>query len=101
MSDTHKTAIYRALHTIPAGKVATYGQIARMANLPGAARLVGNTLRNLPEGSNLPWHRVINAQGKISFPPNSPGYLEQRRRLQNEGIEFQGERINLVKHLWH
>lgn len=93
-------AIYLALYQVPSGRVITYGGLARLANLPGAARKVGSCLRDLPADTRLPWHRVINAQGKISLPPNSPGYLEQVRRLQNEGIELHGERINLVKYLW-
>lgn len=95
-----REAIYLALHQVPSGRVITYGGLARLANLPNAARLVGSCLRELPADTRLPWHRVINAQGKISLPPNSPGYLEQLRRLQNEGIELQRERVNLLKYLW-
>jgi methylated-DNA-protein-cysteine methyltransferase-like protein len=100
MSAKHKEAIYLALHHIPVGKVATYGQVASMANLPGAARLVGTTLRDLPEGSNLPWHRVINAQGKLSLPLDSPAYKEQARRLTAEGVEITRGKINLQRFGW-
>ena len=69
----NKSAIYLALKSVPAGKVVTYGQLAKIAGLPGAARLVGTTLCQLPENTDLPWHRVINAQGKISMPENRTG----------------------------
>lgn len=91
----NKSAIYLALMNIPPGKVVTYGQLARLAGLPGAARLAGRVLCGLPENTELPWHRVINAQGKISLPEDSPGYDEQKRRLEAEGIEFKNHRINL------
>lgn len=78
---------------IPSGRVATYGQIAALAGMPRHARLVGRTLRELPQGSRLPWHRVVNASLKISLRPGSGGHLEQKRRLLAEGVEFTGERI--------
>jgi methylated-DNA-protein-cysteine methyltransferase-like protein len=97
---SNKDAIYSALHRIPAGKVTTYGQVAQMANLPGAARLVGNLLRDLPDESRLPWHRVVNAQGRISLPPGSPGHDEQTRRLLAEGIAITRGRIDLSQFGW-
>ena len=97
---SNKEAIYLALYKIPSGKVVTYGQLAGLANLPRAARLVGTVLRELPEGSLLPWHRVINAQGKLSLPIDSPGYNEQVRRLLAEGVEVQQGKINLRRFRW-
>lgn len=94
-SSQHKEAIYLALMTIPAGNVITYGQLASLAGLPGAARLAGTVLCGLPEKTELPWHRVINAQGKISLPIGSASYKEQMRRLKAEGIEMVNEKINL------
>lgn len=91
----NKSAIYLALRTIPEGKVIAYGQLARLAGLPGAARLAGKVLCGLPENTELPWHRVINSQGKISLPEGSPSYNEQKRRLEAEGIEFKNNKINL------
>ncbi len=90
-----KEAIYLALMTIPEGKVVTYGQLAALAGLPGAARLAGTVLCGLPEHTHLPWHRVINAQGKISLPESSPAYEEQKRRLEAEGVEFKNQKISL------
>lgn len=91
----NKGAIYLALMNVPKGKVVTYGQLASLAGLPGAARLAGSVLCNLPESTELPWHRVINSQGKISLPENSESYKEQRRRLEAEGIEFKNQKISL------
>jgi methylated-DNA-protein-cysteine methyltransferase related protein len=96
----NKIAIYTALRSVPAGKVVTYGQLAKMAGLPGAARLAGTVLCQLPEGTDLPWHRVINAQGKISMIEGSSGYLEQIRRLQAEGVELVKGRVPLRIYQW-
>ena len=76
---------------IPAGKVASYGQIARLAGMPNQARLVGHTLRNLPAGSKLPWHRVVNARLRISLSGGSQ--VRQRQRLEQERVEFIGGRV--------
>ena len=94
-SATNREAIYLALMSIPVGKVITYGQLAALAGLPGAARLAGTTLCGLPENTELPWHRVINAQGKISLPPDSAAYKKQLQRLQAEGVEIKNGKISL------
>jgi methylated-DNA-protein-cysteine methyltransferase-like protein len=74
---------------VPRGRVATYGQIARLAGLPGQARLVGYALSALAEGSRLPWHRVVNARGRVSDRRDGgPQALEQRLRLEREGVRF-------------
>jgi methylated-DNA-protein-cysteine methyltransferase-like protein len=85
--------IWQVVAMIPSGRVASYGQIARLAEMPRHARLVGRTLRELPAGTRLPWHRVVNAGLKISQRPGSGGHRLQRQRLEAEGIEFVGERI--------
>lgn len=99
-ASTNKIAIYTALRSVPTGKVVTYGQLAKMAGLPGAARLAGTILCLLPENTDLPWHRVVNAQGKISMAENSLGYLEQIRRLQAEGVVFAKGRVSLKTYQW-
>jgi methylated-DNA-protein-cysteine methyltransferase related protein len=76
---------------IPRGKVATYGDIAKAAGFPGAARQVVWALRHA--GAALPWHRVVGAGGRIRLP-GEPG-LEQRTRLASEGVKFQGDRISM------
>ncbi len=72
---------------IPVGRVATYGQIARMLGQPHAARTVGWAMRAIPEGSDVPWHRVVNATGRISLS-DPQGIAEQRRLLAAEGVVF-------------
>jgi methylated-DNA-protein-cysteine methyltransferase-like protein len=87
---------------IPAGRVATYGQVAALAGLPGHARLVGYALHGLPSESDLPWHRVVNAQGRVS-PRSEPGPFEglQRHLLEEEGVRFDERgRIDLERHRW-
>ncbi len=84
---------------IPRGRVASYGQVARLAGMPRHARLVGRTLSNLPNGSRLPWHRVVNAGLRIARRGDDRAMLEQRRRLEREGVEFVGVRI-AREHRW-
>ncbi len=81
---------------IPRGKVATYGQVAEAAGFPGAARQVVWALRN---ARGLPWHRVIGAGGKILLPGEAG--MEQRIRLENEGVRFRGARIRMDLHQNH
>ena len=99
---THQQdAILVQLAQIPAGQVSTYGAIANAAGLPGYARFVGQVLRRLPKDTKLPWHRVINAQGKLSFPEHSPAFIEQKKRLLKEGIELVNNKISLKKYQQH
>ena len=86
--DSYKP-IYAVVSRIPRGRVATYGQVARLAGLPGQARLVGYALSAVGVHSGIPWHRVVNAQGRISLRRGgSPGGTVQRLRLQREGVRF-------------
>ena len=85
--------IWRAVAAIPCGRVDSYGGVARRAGLPGRARLVGHALKVAPEHLELPWHRVLNASGRISFPEGSADYSRQRRKLEAEGIRFNGARV--------
>lgn len=94
-SSQHKEAIYLALMTIPAGKVVTYGELAKLAGLPGAARLAGTLMAGLSENTTLPWHRVINAQGRLSLPEHSAAREIQQQRLEAEGVIFERGKINL------
>ncbi len=93
-------AIVEAVLAIPAGRVASYGQVAAWAGLPRRARLVGRVLRELPESSSVPWHRVLGAQGRISFPREDPRHHLQRALLEAEGIRFVRERVDLDRHRW-
>ena len=92
--------IYDAVCRIPYGHVATYGQIAEAAGYPRAARLVGQALRHSPEELDLPWHRVINAQGAISFPSGSEPHRRQRDLLEAEGVVFLNGRVDLRRFRW-
>jgi methylated-DNA-protein-cysteine methyltransferase-like protein len=85
---------------IPRGRVASYGQIAREAGLPRRARLVGKVLSALPSGSKLPWHRVVNAAGRISLRADGKPSVEQHRRLVREGVELAGGRVDLERYGW-
>ena len=80
--------IYRIVRHIPRGRVATYGLVARLAGRPGAARTVGWALSALPEDSDVPWWRVINAAGRISLAPNDHSAVFQRALLLREGVRF-------------
>ncbi len=92
--------IYAVVAKIPRGRVATYGWIAERAGLPRRARLVGQALSQLPSGRRVPWHRVINAQGRISFPARSRQAREQHRRLEGEGLYFLRGRVDLERFGW-
>ena len=93
--------IWQVVATIPTGRVSTYGDVARLAGLPGAARRVGKALRDLPPDTRVPWHRVINAQGRISIRSGSAGQYTQRDRLEAEGISFGSHnRVDLKRYRW-
>ena len=92
--------VYAVVKRIPRGRVATYGQVAAVLEHPRAARTVGWALNGLPDrlARRVPWHRVINAEGRIS---NTGNYAEQLLRLKQEGITFDKTgRCDLRKYLW-
>lgn len=95
-----RAAFYREIHDIvvqiPAGKVLTYGSIARLAGYPQHARAVGQALRAAPSELDLPCHRVVNHAGGVA-----PGWPEQRELLQAEGISFtRSGHVDMKCHLW-
>jgi methylated-DNA-protein-cysteine methyltransferase-like protein len=95
--------IYRVVRQIPKGKVATYGQVAELANLYGKARLVGYALYRVDMDTlDIPWHRVLNAKGEISHSPLRHGTdYKQRSLLEQEGIKFSPEgKIKLREYQW-
>lgn len=87
--------ILAAIRALPRGVAVSYGEVARRAGLPGRARLVARVLSDHP-GSDLPWHRVVRADGRIAFPPGSPSHREQCRRLQAEGVGVAAGRVRTV-----
>ena len=96
--------IWRVVRRIPAGRVATYGQIAELAGRPGQPRLAGYAMRSLPDGANVPWHRVVNAQGAVSTRSGwTAGGEEsfQRALLEREGVTFDSHgRLDLAEYRW-
>ena len=90
---------YRVIRKIPRGRVATYGQVAKVAGLPGHARQVGYALYALKSSTSVPWQRVINAAGRISLRPLTGG-ISQRMLLEKEGVVFVGERVSLATYGW-
>lgn len=95
-------AIYEVVRQIPFGKVATYGQIAELLGLYGRARQVGYALFQVAPDSDIPWHRVVNAQGKISRSPMRQGNDDlQRILLEREGVVFDAqETLSLALYRW-
>jgi methylated-DNA-protein-cysteine methyltransferase-like protein len=94
-------SVYRVVRRIPPGRVATYGQIAALSGMPGAARQVGWALHALTDEDDVPWQRVINARGEIS----ARGVREiedlQRALLRSEGVEFnRAGRVDLAAYAW-
>lgn len=97
--DAREQRILATVDSIPAGCVATYGDVARLAGLAGRARFVGRVLRELPAESRLGWHRVINASGRSSLVGASA--REQRRRLRAEGVRIRSSgTIDLARFRW-
>ncbi len=92
-SDASLQAIWDVVAMIPRGQVRTYGEVARLAGLPGRARHAGYALRMTPSDLHLPWHRVVGAGGRIVFPKGSRAYREQGRRLRSEGVEVTDGRV--------
>ena len=97
----NQVKIWQVVHQIPAGKVASYGQVAKMAGLPGYARYVGYTMKVLPAGTKLPWFRVVNADGAISFKKGSGQYLLQKSLLESEGLVLINGRFSIRKYGWN
>lgn len=89
-------AILAAIRAVPRGQVAGYGVIARRAGLPGRARLVARVLSGNDDHA-LPWHRILRADGRIAFPPDSPGFAEQSQRLRAEGVEVRNGRVRMPR----
>ncbi len=100
--DEAVAAICAVIARIPKGWVATYGQVAAMAGLPRRARLVGQILQQLDPAVKIPWHRVVNAKGEISYSASrNGGDSLQRRLLEQEGVAFNAnDRFDLERFRW-
>jgi len=93
-------AIVKVIAAIPAGRVASYGEIAARAGLPRHARLVGRVLGDAGAEAKLPWHRVLRADGRFAFKPGSRPFREQRARLIGEGVVVTAGRVDLDLYGW-
>lgn len=104
MNNKNYQQIWTVIQLIPQGKVACYGQVADLAGLPGRARLVGKALGEVPkngwQGKTVPWFRVINSQGKISFPIGSELFDKQKHLLQDDQVVVIGSKIRLTNFQW-
>ncbi|WP_336219078.1 MGMT family protein [Citrobacter amalonaticus] len=97
--DTFPQRVWQIVASIPEGTVTTYGDVALLAGSPRAARQVGGVLKRLPEGSTLPWHRVVNRHGTISL--TGPDLQRQRQALLAEGVVVSGSgKIDLQRYRW-
>lgn len=86
---------------VPKGKVATYGQIAKLAGKPQGSRGVAWILNSSSKAHDLPWHRIINSKGQISFPKASSSYRKQKSLLEKEGVQFnQSGQIDMKVFQW-
>lgn len=93
--------VYRLVSLVPTGRVVSYGQVAAWLGEPRAARAVGWALHGLPPGSGVPWHRVINGEGRISNTRHSDGATRQRDLLEAEGIVFDADgRLDMAIFRW-
>jgi methylated-DNA-protein-cysteine methyltransferase-like protein len=93
-----RVAIYRLVRGVPRGQVVTYGQVAVWLGRPRSARAVGGAMGRCPD--DVPWHRVVNAQGGISRRRQVSGMLTQRMRLEQEGIRLRRGRVPLARYRW-
>ncbi len=98
--DSFPQRVWQIVAAIPEGYVTTYGDVAKLAGSPRAARQVGGVLKRLPEGSTLPWHRVVNRHGTISL--TGPDLQRQRQALLAEGVMVSGSgQIDLQRYRWN
>ncbi|MGY4531002.1 methylated-DNA-protein-cysteine methyltransferase-like protein [Pseudomonas sp. TE3786] len=99
-AEARRMALYVTLAQVPSGCVVSYGELAQWAGLGRAARWVGRTLSQLPEGSTLPWHRVVAAGGRLSLAAGTLSGEEQRARLRAEGVRMVNQRVDIKRHGW-
>ncbi|HSE96169.1 MAG TPA: methylated-DNA--[protein]-cysteine S-methyltransferase [Methylomirabilota bacterium] len=92
------SSVHGLVRRVPRGRVVTYGQVAALLRVPGAARAVGQAMRACPAG--VPWHRVVNARGAISRRGNAGSMLSQRLLLEGEGVAFVRGAVVLARHRW-
>jgi methylated-DNA-protein-cysteine methyltransferase-like protein len=99
-TNSHYQRIRRTAQLIPSGKVASYGQVADLAGLPGRARLVGKALAYAPIDVHVPWYRILRSNGQIAFPEGSEQAKTQKGYLQEEGVVVLNNRVRLEAFGW-
>ena len=92
--------IWKTVVAVPKGKVASYGQIADLAGLPGRARLVGKALGQAPKNMELPWYRILRSSGQLAFEKGSANALKQKGLLQEEEVVVLNNRVKLKQFGW-
>jgi O-6-methylguanine DNA methyltransferase len=95
-----KQKVYEVTNKIPKGKVATYGQVAKLAGSPGAARAVGMCMKTNPNAPQTPCHRVVSSDGGLTGYSAGEGLSTKRQMLTKEGVVFKGERVDLALSQW-
>jgi O-6-methylguanine DNA methyltransferase len=100
-SMTFRERVYQIAKNIPRGKVATYGQIARLAGKPKAARAVGSFMRTNPFAPIVPCHRVVGFDGKLTGFSGGEGVLTKKQMLEDEGVFFLGEKVDMERSGWN
>lgn len=98
--ETRTRRICETVAQIPPGRVASYGQVAELAGVPRGARQVSRALRAAPAGVELPWHRVLRADGSIAFGRDSRAFALQRERLIIDGVVVSGGRVDMQRYRW-
>ncbi|WP_394201894.1 MGMT family protein [Shewanella waksmanii] len=92
--------IWQVVALIPPGKISSYGVIADLAGLPGRARYVSRALKLANDELNLPWHRVLNSQGRIAFDKQTEAFAEQMMLLRLEGVDVKNGRVDKTQYMW-
>jgi O-6-methylguanine DNA methyltransferase len=100
MKDLFKNKVYKICSSIPKGKVATYGQLARLAGKPKAARAVGVFMKNNPDAPIVPCHRVVASDGGLTGYSGEGGIAQKKKMLKKEGVLFKGDRVDLSISKW-
>jgi methylated-DNA-[protein]-cysteine S-methyltransferase len=100
METQFQSRVYQMTKRIPAGKVATYGQLAELVGSPGAARAVGMCMKSNKHAPIIPCHRVVAADGKLTGYSAGKGVPTKKEMLHHEGVHFVGENVDLVKSQW-
>src|SRR3989338_2864734 len=98
--NSFKNTVYRLTRAIPKGKVATYGQLARLAGRPKAARMIGTFMRTNPDAPHTPCHRVVASNGALTGYSGKGGIQEKRTMLEVEGVHFNHGKVDLSRSLW-